>query len=102
MSEVRKPTPSVSIGQKKTWKSPKRKLCYLIEDNYQQRYAGFNPNSSESYIIFEFLQDKNMEKSVKLATLIQKQFKTSARRIDKGVHQAGFSYFVKHPCPVYW
>ena len=62
----------------------------LIEDNYQQRYAGFNPNSSESYIIFEFLQDKNMEKSVKLATLIQKQFKTSARRIDKGVHQAGF------------
>ena len=31
-----------------------------------------------------------MEKSVKLATLIQKQFKTSARRIDKGVHQAGF------------
>ena len=60
------------------------------EYNYQQRYAGFNPNSSESYIIFEFLQDKNMEKSVKLATLIQKQFKTSARRIDKGVHQAGF------------
>ena len=68
----------------------KENSVILIEDNYQQRYAGFNPNSSESYIIFEFLQDKNMEKSVKLATLIQKQFKTSARRIDKGVHQAGF------------
>lgn len=31
-----------------------------------------------------------MEKSVKLATLIQKQFKNTAKRIDKGVHQAGF------------
>lgn len=68
----------------------KENSVILIEDNYQQRYAGFNPNSAESYIIFEFVQDKNMEKSVKLARLIQKQFKTSARRIDKGVHQAGF------------
>ena len=62
----------------------------LIESDYEQRYAGFNPNSSESYIIFEFLQDKNMEKSVRLATDIQKQFKNTAKRIDKGVHQAGF------------
>ncbi len=62
----------------------------LIEDNYEQRYAGFNPNSAESYIIFEFLQDKNMAQSVQLATLIQRQFKNTARRIDKGVHQAGF------------
>jgi N-acetylmuramoyl-L-alanine amidase len=62
----------------------------LIESDYEQRYAGFNPNSAESYIIFEFLQDKNMEKSVQLATLIQRQFKNTAKRIDKGVHQAGF------------
>lgn len=68
----------------------KENSVILIEDNYEQRYAGFNPNSAESYIIFEFLQDKNMEKSVKLATLIQKHFKTTARRTDKGVHQAGF------------
>lgn len=68
----------------------KENSVILIEDNYEQRYAGFNPNSSESYIIFEFVQDKNMEKSVKLATFIQKQFKHKAKRIDKGVHQAGF------------
>ena len=68
----------------------KENSVILIESNYEQRYAGFNPNSSESYIIFEFLQDKNMEKSVQLATHIQKQFKTTAKRIDKGVHQAGF------------
>ena len=68
----------------------KENAVILIESDYEQRYAGFNPNSSESYIIFEFLQDKNMEKSVQLATLIQRQFKTTAKRIDKGVHQAGF------------
>lgn len=68
----------------------KENSVILIENDYEQRYAGFNPNSSESYIIFEFLQDKNMEKSVELATSIQKQFKTTAKRIDKGVHQAGF------------
>ena len=68
----------------------KENSVILIESDYEQRYAGFNPNSSESYIIFEFLQDKNMEKSVELASLIQKQFKNTAKRIDKGVHQAGF------------
>ena len=67
----------------------KENSVILIEDDYKQRYAGFNPNSSESYIIFEFMQDKNMEQSVNFATLIQKQFK-DCNRVDKGVHQAGF------------
>lgn len=62
----------------------------LIEDDYKQRYAGFNPNSSESYIMFEFIQDKHMEQSVNFAKLIQRQFKDHAKRIDRGVHQAGF------------
>jgi N-acetylmuramoyl-L-alanine amidase len=68
----------------------KENSVILIEDNYEQRYAGFNPNSAESYIMFEFLQDKNMEQSVQFATLIQRQFKNTAHRADKGVHQAGF------------
>lgn len=68
----------------------KENSVILIEDDYKQRYAGFNPNSSESYIIFEFLQDKYMAQSVNFAQLVQKQFRQSARRIDKGVHQAGF------------
>lgn len=62
----------------------------LIENDYEERYQGFNPKSAESYIIFEFMQDKNMEQSVKLARLIQQEFKTTGGRIDKGVHQAGF------------
>lgn len=62
----------------------------LYESDYKTRYAGFNPNSAESYIIFEFMQDKYMEQSVHLASLVQKQFRHSCRRVDRGVHQAGF------------
>ncbi len=62
----------------------------LIEKDYKQRYEGFDPNSSESYIMFEFIQDKNMAKSVELAKLIQKEVCASAGRPNKGVHQAGF------------
>lgn len=62
----------------------------LYESDYQTRYAGFNPNSAESYIIFEFMQDKYMEQSVHLASQMQKQFRQTCRRADRGVHQAGF------------
>lgn len=62
----------------------------LYENDYKTRYAGFNPNSAESYIIFEFMQDKYMSQSVHLASLVQKHFRNSCQRIDRGVHQAGF------------
>ena len=62
----------------------------LYENDYRTRYAGFNPNSAESYIIFEFMQDKYMEQSVHLASLVQKQFRHTCQRVDRGVHQAGF------------
>ena len=62
----------------------------LYEDDYKTRYAGFNPKSAESYIIFEFIQDKHMEQSVQFASLIQKQFKNRCKRIDRGVHQNVF------------
>ena len=61
-----------------------------MEKGYQQTYQGFDPNSSESYIIFEFIQGKNMERSVELARMIQRKVCNDANRPDKGVHQAGF------------
>ena len=61
-----------------------------MEKGYQQTYAGFDPKSSESYIMFEFMQDKNMEKSVELASMIQRSVCRVAGRTNKGVHQAGF------------
>lgn len=61
-----------------------------MEKGYQQTYQGFDPRSSESYIIFEFIQGKNMERSVELARMIQRSVCSNANRPDKGVHQAGF------------
>ena len=61
-----------------------------MEKGYQQTYEGFDPRSSESYIIFEFIQGKNMERSVELARLIQRSVCAGANRPNKGVHQAGF------------
>lgn len=61
-----------------------------MESGYQQTYQGFDPKSSESYIIFEFIQGKNMERSVDLARMIQRSVCSGANRPDKGVHQAGF------------
>lgn len=62
----------------------------LIEKNYQETYQGFDPNSAESYIIFEFMQDKNMQRSVDLATFIQNNTCQAANRPSRGVKQAGF------------
>ena len=62
----------------------------LIEQDYKQHYEGFDPSSSESYIMFEFLQDKNMAQSVELAKMVQKRTCAAAARPNKGVKQAGF------------
>lgn len=62
----------------------------LVEKDYKQHYQGFDPNSSESYIIFEFMQDNNMQRSVELAKLVQRNTCAIASRPNKGVKQAGF------------
>lgn len=62
----------------------------IFEKDYQQRYEGFDPKSAESYIIFELMQDQYMKQSVTLAQRIQNQFSSTAKRNNRGVHQAGF------------
>lgn len=62
----------------------------LVEDDYKQTYAGFDPRSSESYIMFEFMQDKHMSQSVDMAKMVQREVCASAHRPNRGVHQAGF------------
>ena len=53
-------------------------------------YSGFDPNSSESYIIFELNQDKHLEQSIQFASIVQNEFIKTAQRKDRGVRQAGF------------
>ena len=59
----------------------------LYEKDYQQHYEGFDPNSPESNILFELMQDKNMENSVQLAKLMQQYVCQATGRQDQGVHQ---------------
>ena len=59
----------------------------LLEPNYQQIYQGYDPNSPESDIMFEFIQDKNMERSVELAKLMQRHICRATGRQDMGAHQ---------------
>lgn len=61
-----------------------------LDDNFEEIYEGFDPNSAESYIIFEFSQNLHMAQSVRLADEIQNRLITEAGRADRGVRQAGF------------
>ena len=70
----------------------------LLEDNYEQRYEGFDPRQAESYIIFEFIQNKHMQQSIDFASYVQQGFK-GIRRIDRGVKQAGFLVLRKTGMP---
>ena len=62
----------------------------LLEENYQEKYDGFDPNSPESYILFSLTQSANQDASLMLASEIEKQFGTRAGRKSRGVKQAGF------------
>lgn len=63
----------------------------LLEDNYKQSYQGFDPDSPESNIMFEFVQDRNMEQSVNLAKLLQRNVCAATGKIDGGAHQANLA-----------
>jgi N-acetylmuramoyl-L-alanine amidase len=62
----------------------------LLEDDYSTAYEGFDPNSIESYIVFELMQNIHLDQSLNFAAQVQDQFKNRAKRIDRGVKQAGF------------
>ena len=62
----------------------------LEEDNHEEIYEGFDPTSDASYIFFNYLADVHLEKSDKLARLVQDQFSERVGRKDRGVKQAGY------------
>ena len=59
----------------------------FLEKDYKQTYQGYDPNSPESDIMFEFVQDKNMENSVELAKYMQKYVCQATGRQDMGAQQ---------------
>lgn len=70
-----------------------------LESDYQSSYQGFDPNSIDSYIMFDLMQSDYMNQSLQFATMVQKQFVDSLKRSDRGVRQAAFLVLLRTACP---
>ncbi|MCI2227725.1 N-acetylmuramoyl-L-alanine amidase [Polaribacter sp. MSW13] len=78
-------------GNKKNLEIAKREnAVILLEDNYKDRYKGFDPNSAESVIGLSLLQEENLDKSLAIASLIQNNFAYKLKRLDRKVKQDNF------------
>jgi N-acetylmuramoyl-L-alanine amidase len=62
----------------------------LQEENHEERYEGFDPKSTESYILMSISQSAYLESSISFAHKVETQFKGRAGRVSRGVKQAGF------------
>lgn len=62
----------------------------FLEDNYQENYAGYDPNAPESFIGLTLMQEEYLDQSIMLAGLIQNNFTNKLKRKDRSVKQAGF------------
>ena len=71
----------------------------VLEDDYQSKYEGFDPNSPESYIIFSLLQNVHLEQSLRFAELVQQKYKSGPIYANRGVKQGGLIVLWKSTMP---
>ena len=71
----------------------------LKEDDYEDQYEGFDPNSDVAYIIFNLFQSENSEHSLNFAAKVQDQFRERVGLKDRSVMQAGFLVLYKTTMP---
>jgi N-acetylmuramoyl-L-alanine amidase len=62
----------------------------FLEENYKENYAGYDPNSPESFIGLTLMQEEYLDQSIMLASLVQNNFVNRLKRKDRSVKQAGF------------
>ena len=77
----------------------KENSVIMLEDNYNVKYAGFDPNDPESYIMFSLMQNLYFDQSINLAALVQDQLRQRAQRVDKGVRQQGLLVLAQSAMP---
>jgi N-acetylmuramoyl-L-alanine amidase len=61
-----------------------------LEDNFKEKYDGFDPKSPESYIVFSLMQNTFLDQSISIAEKIEDEFANRAKRKSRGVKQAPF------------
>ena len=77
----------------------KENSVILLEEDYNTKYEGFDPNSPESYIIFSLMQNLYFEQSINFAGLVQEQFRDRVQRKDRGVKQQGLLVLARTAMP---
>lgn len=78
-------------GNEKNMKiARKENSVILLEENYEQRYAGFDPNKPETSIGLELMQEEYLDQSISLASFVEKEFTSGVKRSSRGVKQALF------------
>ncbi|MAD97236.1 MAG: N-acetylmuramoyl-L-alanine amidase [Flavobacteriaceae bacterium] len=78
-------------GNKKNLEIAKRENAVVfMEENYRDRYKGFDPNSAESMIGLSLMQEENLDQSLEIASLVQLNFVKRLKRRDRKVKQDNF------------
>lgn len=62
----------------------------LYEDNYEEVYGDFDPNSPEAYIFFNLSRNVYRQASMRMAEMVQRYFEFEIGRESRGVKQAPF------------
>ncbi len=102
------PSPNASgidtwvMGQSKTSQNFKvaqeENKVILVENDYSNTYEGFDPNSTESYIIFNLMQNVFIDQSLEFATGVQNQVQLIGKK-NRGVESAPFLVLWKTTMP---
>lgn len=61
-----------------------------LEENYEEKYGGFDPNAPESLIGMVLMQEEYLDQSIMLAGLIQNNIVNNLKRKDRSVRSAPF------------
>jgi len=68
----------------------KENAAILLEDDRQDNYGDFDPNSPEGLIELSLRQNTHIHQSLRFAKHVQDQMRTRVGRTDRGVKQAPF------------
>ncbi|MCK0131554.1 N-acetylmuramoyl-L-alanine amidase [Flavobacteriaceae bacterium F08102] len=68
----------------------KENSSIFLEDNYKEKYGGFDPNSPESVIGLTMMQEEHFDESLILASFIQQRLVGDLKRKDRLVRQGNF------------
>lgn len=60
----------------------------LLEEDYSTTYAGYDPNSPDSFIFFNLMQNAQFEQSILMASLVESKMAAGPVAHSRGIKQA--------------